>query len=383
MSKVSRAYRSINILVAVLLLWMVLAMTFVAAAAVWMKPIPLARFVAREMGLVPAISLGVLVGVASIAAAFFVGLGGTRTLSRLVPLTVTGTPDRTGLKLASFAVLGTAPFVWFFAQLAFNLAAGHPTDDLIVLLPAASALVSFGISIAIVSRRHRRPLETLAGPFVVFLRRFSTYSDRVVLGECLRACPNGVPLALLVPTDARIRDWNPVSLAFAGYKLVHPVSSLPLFFRTDDADWEAAARDLVVNADRIVLDLSDQSSSIATEIRMITEAGRWPDVIALVEQRTDSSVTSITEGAAAGHIVEYRRVWQLRQLFFGLFVSATAAGGLLMSFDELLGPPTAVLEVMYAATVVTLFLVFFLRPGMSKEGARALQDALSKRGTAG
>lgn len=380
MTGTRRTYRALNGFVTVLLLGLVLAMSYVAASAVWVKSLPLV-VAARQAGLVPAIALGVVAGVASIAAAFVVSLGVMRTLSRLVPLGVMGTPDGTWLKLAILAALGAAPFVWFVAQLAFDLAAGRPTDDVIVLLPAVAAGVAFGVSIAIVARRHRRPSAALAGPFVLFLRRFSTYSDRVVLGECLRACPNGVPLALLVPADARIRDWNPISLAFAGYKLVRPVRSLPLFFRSDDADWEAAARDLVAKADRIVFDLSDASASIATEMQMIADIGRWPDVIALVEQRADFSVTSVQQ-CDAGHVVQYRRVWQLRQLFFGLFVSATSTGGLMTGFVALAGPPTTVIQMAGAATAFLLFLVFFFRPGMSEEGSRALHEALSKPGTA-
>lgn len=334
---------------------------------------------------------GAAMGIAALAVSLviplYVGLGATRTLSRIVPLGVSGTPPRTEVKLVAFGALGAAILGWFLVDVALDVYYGRPSDNWLFVWPASVVGIVLAVSIVVVRRRHRRSFAATDAPFVLFLRRFSSYSDRIALGECLKACPAGTPLALLVPVAPKVRDWNPISLAFSGFKLRQPVRSLPLFFRTEDALWEQAARALIAKADRIVFDVSDHSASIALESAMITEASQWARVVVLIDGSKQAREPTEPE-RRAGRVVVYGRVWMSRWLWSGLIASAIAAGGTATLIRELgqrvlpLALWDAIDSQLFAALVTfgswaAFYFVFFFRPAMDKNGSRRLREAMA------
>lgn len=365
-------YRTLNTVVTLLLLATVLVMAYAAAALIWMTGLPLLS-AALSAGFIFAAAAGLVLALGSLLGAAIMGVGAVRTLSRMLPLGVSGTPPRTWQKLAAFSVTGIMVFVLFFLQLAIDLRKGTPTDDTLFAWPVVATLIVFVCTILIVRNQHRRVATRPAGSFILFLRRFSSYSDRVVLGECLKACPPAVPLVLLVPSTPRIRDWNPVSLAFSGLRLRSPLRSLPVFYRAEDAAWEDTARQLIHQADRIVFDTSDASGSIGLEASMITEANRWPRVVALIEAGGSDGRNELT--SRAGTAVRYSRTWRMGALLLGLLVAGTTTGGVITLIENL-GAPNDVIRPLGFATWALLFVVFFFRPRMDEEGARQLRRAL-------
>ena len=79
--------------------------------------------------------------------------------------------------------------------------------------------------------RHRKPRRLLDRPFVLFLRRFSTFADRAVIAMVLRQAPSGMPVVFLTPTRSQPGDWDPFVVGFAGMKLWHPFRSVPIVLR--------------------------------------------------------------------------------------------------------------------------------------------------------
>jgi hypothetical protein len=145
------------------------------------------------------------------------------------------------------------------------------------LLPAIIALALFCVPPAAwllgatgpLVLRHRHPRAFLDRPYVLFLRRFSTFSDRSILGLVLRQAPAGKPIVFLTSARSQPGDWNPFLVGFAGMKLWHPFRSVPIMLRANDADWQQVAEELIARASTILIDTSEGSGSITTEVELI------------------------------------------------------------------------------------------------------------------
>ncbi len=82
--------------------------------------------------------------------------------------------------------------------------------------------------------RHLVPRNVLRQPFILYLRRFSSFADRAVVSSLLKCCPPGKPIAFLTPTISSTKDWNPFRIGLAGMKLWHPIRSMPIDLRATD-----------------------------------------------------------------------------------------------------------------------------------------------------
>jgi len=177
--------------------------------------------------------------------------------------------------------------------------------------------------------RHLQPRRFRQRPFVLFLRRFSTFSDGSVMNELLRRCPSGKPLVFLVPTRSAARDWNPFQIGFAGLRLLSPFRSLPVAVSATDAAWKAAAKELVASAETIVLDGSFGSESIAYEVDMLQTLGAVDKTVVLMlandgKNSADRPAASLQQTAT---FITYRKSWlrALPRLFLGIPTSAFPA----------------------------------------------------------
>src|SRR5262245_6299505 len=143
-----------------------------------------------------------------------------------------------------------------------------------------AALWAIGAVGPLILRNHR-PRAFLARPFVLFLRRFSTFADRTVVALILRQAKAGVPVVFLTPTRSKPKDWDPFLVGFAGLKLLRPLGSVPMVLRARDNDWQRGANELVDHAQTILVDTSEESTALRTEAEMINTAKRWTDTVCL------------------------------------------------------------------------------------------------------
>jgi hypothetical protein len=114
--------------------------------------------------------------------------------------------------------------------------------------------------------------------FILYLRRFSSYADRRLRNVLVRRAPLNTPVVFLVTPNSQIRDWSP----FQFVALQPPVQLV-----SSQGDWEGSARRLIGLAERIVIELSDETASIQLEERMIEEAGRWNTTVVLTSRNHD------------------------------------------------------------------------------------------------
>jgi hypothetical protein len=158
--------------------------------------------------------------------------------------------------------------------------------------------------------RHRRSQAFLDRPFVLFLRRFSTFSDRAVIALVLREASSGVPVVFLTPTLSRPRDWDPYIVGLAGLKLSYPLRSVPIVLRAQDDDWQRAADELIRRAQTILVDTSETSGSLGTEAEMIAKAGRWSHTVRLRDAGRAAAPEPDGPGTfSKAHCIDYTKSW--------------------------------------------------------------------------
>jgi len=251
--------------------------------------------------------------------------------------------------------------------------------------------------------RHLAPRLALKRPFVLFLRRFSSFADRTVIGAVLRCCPAGIRVAFLTPTASGMRDWDPFRVGFAGLKVWRPLRSMPLDLRASDETWRQAVTDLIARADVVVLDATARGASIETEIELIRRGGFARKTIAVAhgrDVRDGADVAGLLPSDIA--VIGYEKSWPraLPRLLLGL-VAAPLAGLPIASIGALalvliMSPalpladaqqlhssfaanPEPVLAMMLVVDA-WIFLVLFARPSLDRESERALAARLRVRG---
>ena len=216
--------------------------------------------------------------------------------------------------------------------------------------------------------RHRKPQRLLERPFVLFLRRFSTFSDRAVIALVLRQAPSGMPVVFLTPTRSRPGDWDPFVVGFAGLKLWHPFQSTPIVLRARDERWRQIAEELISRARLILLDMSEVSNALQAEVEMITRAGRWSDTVCLRHEASDAGPDTESSGVSSeAQTIVYKKSWvrALPRMLTGLFF-VVAVG---LALELLVG--------IFAALAAVFFYVStFVRPAINRKFRTALRTRL-------
>ena len=196
--------------------------------------------------------------------------------------------------------------------------------------------------------RQGRPQAFLDRDFVLFLRRFSTFSDRTVEALILRQAKAGVPVVFLTPTLSKPRDWDPFLVGFAGLKLLHPLRSVPMVFRAPDDDWQRAADELIGRAQTILLDISEGSAALRIEAEMIEKAGRWSDTVCLRQTAPAARGGQESLGAFGNaRCIDYLKSWTLAlpRLAISLLIVLLAAS--VIAVFTIVGGASRFIELAY------------------------------------
>jgi hypothetical protein len=228
--------------------------------------------------------------------------------------------------------------------------------------------------IGLLIHRHHRPRAFLDRPFALFLRRFSTFSDRAVIALILQQAANKVPIVFLTPTFSQPRDWDPYLVGFAGLKLWHPWRSAPIITRTRDAAWQDAADELIRRAHTILLDISDTSSALRTETEMLDKTGRWSDTVCLRLLVPNPGSGGNFSGVRT---IDYKKSWvrALPRMVIGLllvFLAAFSAIPAVLAFSvsaPILGWAAMVIAPAY-------YYAAFVRPSINRKAKVALKTIL-------
>jgi len=296
------------------------------------------------------------------AAGIWAGVPITRYLLRAFPLRADGR-RRLGcaVMLGLFAV-GSTILVLFLFNLGYT-DVDRPANLRPKPFPTLIGLVISMGQIAVALRVYASRHDRLERPYILYLRRFNTFSDRVVYQAVLSGAPSGHPVVTLVRASGGPRDFNPWTIGFAGFRFRQPVASLPLPFATPDADWEQHAKLMMERAACIVVDGSQDSPAMATEYGLIRSMDLAAKTIVLRDLESTSAPVDISGASTVG----YRRSWwgALHRVV-GLYLLAVAY--LYMSQDSILE---------FARPLVALALPFLLiaalQPGIGSESTREIR----------
>jgi len=315
---------------------------------------------------------------------FYFGAAFGRFLLRLSPPHLSGKLRPGLLTVAvSLAVICTFFTVAFLSRLIL------PTDPIQLILKFALIpmfllmwIAGFG---AILIVGHVRAASLRNHSFVLFLRRFSQFSDRAVVNLILRKAPPGKDIVFLVPGHSRAGDWNPFLLGFAGMKILHPLRRIPIFVKWRDDDWKEAIQPLIRDAENIIIDLSSESTAIDTELELIRKNNAWSKTIVLVDAAKGLGNRKLPECGPA-QIVSYKKSWirGVPRMILGLLVVYLSACLLAIAIILLNIQAVSIAGlILVPLSSVWIYITFFVRPSINRAAKIAIEKSLKidpKRG---
>ncbi|WP_164009904.1 hypothetical protein [Pyxidicoccus trucidator] len=238
---------------------------------------------------------------------FYAALPPLRMLLRAFPVRIDGRPRRGCIAAAGLGFL-------YFALFYGGLASGYVLQGDVLgvgFIPLLGMAGTGLLSMLLFLGLHVRPAFLRERPSVVFLRRFSSFADRVVLGSVLRSVPPGIPVVALTPPASQASDWDPVLLGLSGLKLRSPLASLPCFL-SGDAQWKAQVEELVSRARVVLIDVSDVSPAIDDELGIIIRQKALSKTLFIQEAGSESAgldrdMPGLQDALGGARILTYER----------------------------------------------------------------------------
>ena len=265
---------------------------------------------------------------------------------RLSPLPI-ARPD----KAAVPAVLWVS---WLFVEAVLILSGAHWSSV------AVTAVVGAGGFTRVY--HFRRSWQGLpAGRTVLFLRRFGRSADRLVSSAIRRALPREASLVFLVGERQGAASWDPGVVAFDGLS-----RGLPQYLQSTDDEWVAHVTQLVQHADAVVLDATDWSDAMATELAIVQSCGAAERLTILIREQERQVAADDTRR------LHYRASWRQAgdRMFWGVFLTVLPA----VVTNDMGGPRELSIALTIAAVVAWVLLV--VRPLMDAAAAEALTQRL-------
>jgi uncharacterized RDD family membrane protein YckC len=314
---------------------------------------------------VPTTRIGWLAAGAAVIVAFYGSFPLARCIGRFFPVKLGGTP-RIGLIFAT-AVAAAALLI------AVSLTSVG-RDDFLTMIPMTTLLLGAAAWTLFLQMRSVRALNA---PFILYLRRFSSFSDRALMAALLRAQGRGRRAVFLTPIVESGANFGPMTVAFSGTRLWRPLASCPLPVAARDIEWEDQVEKLARAAGCVVIDVSDRSEAIAREIDIVKRC-TTPEKVVWLSEHGAPNADGLQSGP--GHIVRYRRSWRaatVRIVFelLAVAVVAVVVGGTLAA-DPRLAAVTAWLPVVVGVALVAIAAPVILQPSVNRAARRELKDAL-------
>ncbi len=269
------------------------------AAVLFAVAVPVGGDPQRMVGFVALAALPVaLVTAPSLAAAV------ARYVNHLVPVRADGRKRPLGVALVvALAALGVVA-----AWVAVVVVPARWSDlppRIVHAFVAVPVLAFFACELLMLGRTFLGP--TVPDRYVLFLRRFQSFSDREVVASVLRATSGRLPVVLLLSPVRGPGNWDPMTVSLAGATVIAPWRTLPRFLVAGDEAWEREVARLIDGATSIVVDTTARSESVGAELHLLRSLGALDRTIALVEEAPDAPCAG---GVEATFTVSYARAWR-------------------------------------------------------------------------
>lgn len=338
-----------------------------------------------------------------IVAQLYLGVAFSRVLCRLWPGSFDNSPRRSGLVLIviSAAIYSLAlVLTWKYLTgdslpgTAIGIQARHIWNVSSVAI--TSAFVFSAVWMVTVSgtffRHAMRPVAAESSPFILFLRRFSSTSDRSVAHLVMSATLALRRIVLLVPRLTEPEDWNPVTVFIAGVRVWAPLRSLPYFLQAPDETWTTDVRKLIDKSETVVIDGSDETKSVAIELSLIDELQAWPKTVLMLDRSRKKTWAQLAARTPRA-VVYYDCTWKaaIPRLLLGVVLVVPISVPLtlplillLQRLDQILEPNGYFVETLAVlillSLLVVLYKILFLRQVVDRGDRRRLREALAGSG---
>jgi hypothetical protein len=292
----------------------------------------------------------------------YLSLPVARFIGRVFPVRA-GARPRWGLILALLALA---------APVAGGLATPPFLQEMFVQVVPLVVLIGSVITWTIVWQT--RTTRSSIAPYVLFLRRFSTFADRSVLSALLSALPPGLRTVFLTPRTEALANFSPVVVAFSGTRLRRPFRSCPIPLSARDVEWEDQIEDLLRASSCVVVDASEVSPAMEREVELVRRLLPADRVLWLADR---SATHPATRTGASDRVIHYQRSWRaaLRRIAVEsasvLFAALLLAMSLSASYPL---PPWG--PWLAAAVLVALAAPVILQPSVDREARRLMRSAI-------
>lgn len=255
---------------------------------------------------------------------------------------------------------------------------------------AIAVFVPFAVTILVASvyslRVHLYPRFYLSRSFVLFLRRFSTFADRRTVAAVLRGSPPGIRVAFIASPSYNPRNWDAFTWAFAGLRLLTPARSVPIQLRSSDSNWQDYIEIMTQQASAVVMDLSDFSNSLQTELAIVSRETGKNQIVWLRNSEDDTAIDwNSLPVAEPTNIVYYRTGY--RTALSGLIGKFALVAVSMLAVMNVLGVDkefangsdwrTVIPQLAIAAVILmVLYALFFANPAIAKSSIEQIQTSL-------
>lgn len=254
--------------------------------------------------------------------------------------------------------------LWFSWLAVFGLLAGSGSETITLIVAVAIVVCAMG---RVYYFRHRWQ-GFPRGRTVLFLRRFGKTADRLVSTAVRRAVPEGASLTFLVGSRQNVASWDPLVVAFDGLR----GRGLPHYLQSTNDEWVGHVREMVCHADALVLDATDWSEALDTELAVVDGCGASDRLIVLVRHGHPEQPALQTRRQ-----LRYRASWRQagHRIFWGgmlTLVPAVAGENIGWSVDT---------RILLTFPAVTAWLLLAVRPLMDQSATDELAHWLATRDT--
>jgi len=164
--------------------------------------------------------------------------------------------------------------------------------------------------------------------YILFLRRFNTFSDKSLIISINKVLPQNVSIAYLLPQQYKLSSWDPFINFISGFSIFNPLRKMPTFFSSSNSTWKKDVEELIKNADKIIIDISESSDSMLEELQMITTTNSIDKTLFLYDNYSEDyqrllNSYGIDEKKYESRIVDYSKSWlnAFPRMFIGFLLS--------------------------------------------------------------
>ncbi len=139
---------------------------------------------------------------------------------------------------------------------------------------------------------------------ILFLRTFLSFSDRAIMSTIFGIALRQKKVTALSTPHSNSESWDPFLISFKGNSLFALSSKLPIFLRSTNSNWVKNVEKLIKQNRCVIIDVTEISDAIKTEVKMTTENKEAKNVIWLFQgskEKATHRILNLTDSSFSTH----------------------------------------------------------------------------------